>query len=261
MVKLDTPKQQELKDLALKMKLEIPMKADIKSFLRRFYDDFAVIYTRTGKVLDLSVYDSELQAVLKKNYKRVQMAFKRNLRNQLKNNKQDESDINDEVEAALLLWLLMQAKKQSEFIISTTGAAIQEEVQAVIRAAGQDGIVLTNKEIAAAVKAELKKKAEGRAEIIAITEVQQVAEATKQIEAVAVENTILLPVPLLKEWRAVLDERTRNTHFVADGQVRLLTVPFDVGGQKLMFPGDTSLGASVGNIINCRCVSIKKIGA
>ena len=56
------------------------------------------------------------------------MAIKRNLRNQLKNNKQDESDINDEVEAALLLWLLTQAPKQSEFIISTTQTAIQEEI-------------------------------------------------------------------------------------------------------------------------------------
>src|SRR5690606_17616229 len=28
---------------------------------------------------------------------------------------------------------------------------------------------------------------------------------------------------------------------------------FEVSGEQLMFPGDSSLGASAGNLINCRC--------
>jgi uncharacterized protein with gpF-like domain len=57
---------------------------------------------------------------------------------------------------------------------------------------------------------------------------------------------------LTKVWRA-LDEpgRTRDAHLAADGQRQPLTVPFTVGGERLMYPGDPS--GSAGNVINCRC--------
>lgn len=54
-------------------------------------------------------------------------------------------------------------------------------------------------------------------------------------------------------WVAVMDDRTRNAHRLAHGQVRRIGEPFFVGGEYLMFPGDTSLGASAANIANCRC--------
>lgn len=54
-------------------------------------------------------------------------------------------------------------------------------------------------------------------------------------------------------WLATLDSRTRPEHGHADGQVRNVGEPFDVGGEKLMFPGDKSLGASAWNLYNCRC--------
>lgn len=56
-----------------------------------------------------------------------------------------------------------------------------------------------------------------------------------------------------KRWRNAKDSRSRPAHAAADGQVRLLEEAFDVGGEKLMHPGDSSLGASAGNIIQCRC--------
>ena len=52
-------------------------------------------------------------------------------------------------------------------------------------------------------------------------------------------------------WTATIDERTRTDHRRANGQVRGLNEPFDVGGENLMFPGDPN--GSAGNIINCRC--------
>lgn len=56
------------------------------------------------------------------------------------------------------------------------------------------------------------------------------------------------------QWLATLDARTRPAHGHADGQVREAGEPFDVGGEKLLFPGDKSHGASGRNIYNCRCV-------
>ena len=56
---------------------------------------------------------------------------------------------------------------------------------------------------------------------------------------------------LQKEWVAAADERTRPAHATADGQVVDMDMAFDVGGEKLMFPGDPN--GSAGNTINCRC--------
>nr|WP_232331026.1 MULTISPECIES: phage minor head protein [unclassified Thermoactinomyces] len=56
-----------------------------------------------------------------------------------------------------------------------------------------------------------------------------------------------------KEWFAAHQDRTRPWHLEADGQRRPLDEPFEVNGEKLMFPGDTSLGATADNIVNCRC--------
>lgn len=57
-----------------------------------------------------------------------------------------------------------------------------------------------------------------------------------------------------KMWVAFKDNKTRTSHRVADGQTRELFVPFDIGDSQLMFPQDSSLGASAKEIVNCRCV-------
>lgn len=57
-----------------------------------------------------------------------------------------------------------------------------------------------------------------------------------------------------KEWLTAGDERVRDAHMAADGQIVRIDQPFVVGGDYLMFPGDPHGSAS--NIINCRCVSL-----
>jgi len=54
-----------------------------------------------------------------------------------------------------------------------------------------------------------------------------------------------------KRWLATMDERVRDAHADADMQVRDIDDYFDVGGEKLMYPGD--FNGSAGNVINCRC--------
>lgn len=60
-------------------------------------------------------------------------------------------------------------------------------------------------------------------------------------------------IKVRRRWLATLDSRTRPEHGHADGQERGVDEPFIVGGEKLMFPGDKSHGASGWNIYNCRC--------
>lgn len=62
-----------------------------------------------------------------------------------------------------------------------------------------------------------------------------------------------------QEWVATNDNRTRESHAAANGQVVDVDTPFDVGGSQLLFPGDDSLGADVGEIVNCRCTTVPVI--
>ena len=57
-----------------------------------------------------------------------------------------------------------------------------------------------------------------------------------------------------KEWNAIF-VRTRAEHAEADGQTVQIDEPFTVGGELLQEPGDSTLGASLWNIINCQCYS------
>jgi uncharacterized protein with gpF-like domain len=59
---------------------------------------------------------------------------------------------------------------------------------------------------------------------------------------------------LEKQWLDSNDDRVRDTHEGVDGQTKPMDQPFVLpDGDKLMWPGDTSLGAKASNTIQCRC--------
>lgn len=62
-----------------------------------------------------------------------------------------------------------------------------------------------------------------------------------------------------KRWISTDDHRTREEHEVANGQEVPIDEPFIISGEKLMFPGDISCGASGWNTINCRCTVVNFI--
>lgn len=73
------------------------------------------------------------------------------------------------------------------------------------------------------------------------------------------ERAAEMGLEMTREWLSTHDARTRHAHGMADGQRVAVDEPFTVGGEKLMFPGDNSLGASGWNIYNCRCCLISAI--
>jgi hypothetical protein len=85
------------------------------------------------------------------------------------------------------------------------------------------------------------------------------AERLVRTEATAAANfaqaqaaqTIFPPEQMQKEWIASFDDRVRDTHSQADGQIVMANNTFLVGGQPMMFPGDPAGGAA--ETINCRC--------
>lgn len=60
-------------------------------------------------------------------------------------------------------------------------------------------------------------------------------------------------VVLFKTWLTMQDNRVRDSHKAALGQRVPFDKPFQVGQSLLMYPGDTSLGAALKEIIRCRC--------
>ena len=70
---------------------------------------------------------------------------------------------------------------------------------------------------------------------------------------IAAEN---MGIQIKRRWVCTKDARTRFSHGMADGQIVVGTKqPFNVGGYKMMFPGDRSLGAPGHEIYNCRCTT------
>lgn len=69
-------------------------------------------------------------------------------------------------------------------------------------------------------------------------------------------------IKIKKRWMCTKDARTRLDHGMADGQTRPADEPFNVGGYKMMFPGDKSMNAPGHEIYNCRCSmrSVEKDG-
>lgn len=86
-----------------------------------------------------------------------------------------------------------------------------------------------------------------RAATIARTEIHSAANhATDAMQQAAADDRYA------GEWIATNDARTRETHVEADGQIRPVGEPFDVGGAKMLYPGDPQGPAE--EVINCRCV-------
>lgn len=56
---------------------------------------------------------------------------------------------------------------------------------------------------------------------------------------------------VIREWAAVVDDRSRDGHADADGQERAMDEPFDIDGGEMDFPGDPNAPAE--HVINCRC--------
>lgn len=73
------------------------------------------------------------------------------------------------------------------------------------------------------------------------------------------DAAVKMGIEMEKQWLATLDGRTRHDHAMADGQTVEESRPFNVGGYKLMFPGDMASGAPGHLLYNCRCSMIAKV--
>lgn len=145
--------------------------------------------------------------------------------------------------SAILKWIRAQESKHSKLVNDTTADEISK-ILADCRANGESIQQMV---------AKTKQYFDGiayRAERVARTNVIAVNNAAAQ--NVYEENGVEK-----HEWLATNDDRTRDDHADADGQVQPIREPFIVGGEELMYPGDPS--GSPENTIQCRCTELPVI--
>lgn len=205
--------------------------------------------------------------------------------------KTDEERQRDDVIAmTLFLYAKMRAEEQSRIILATTQASAQNiAARVVARGAAAQAVrpaspaenpglptntevpVQTPAEEANAIKKDFDEITPVRVDAIAATETQAMAEKSKLVEAgslatamangespvsgMTAENEDGSTKKLMKTWRAILDSATREHHVEADGQTIPINKYFDVGGEALSYPGDTTY-ATAKNIVNCRCSAV-----
>ena len=281
------------KQLAMKLKLEKRFKPKLKKFFRRIGQDIKTVWTATGTIPNLNSFAPRLMTILNDHYRDIAKQFTGIVQESLKSSititetKQHEeipgmSDSGDNSEALLLLLVLPvldtindvkndivtfineHSAQQTGHILRTTQQELQTISARVIIDASVQGEVLTQAEIADQIARAFAKSSDSRVNTLAMTETQTPSETMKLIEATALAILVadatgvdegLAVGTVVKKWNAVIDSVTRSAHLRANGQVVPNNLPFLVGGERLPVPGSSALGASLSNIINCRCVA------
>lgn len=137
--------------------------------------------------------------------------------------------------------ILSRANDLAGHTTATTYAKIQ---QALVEGV-QEGEAIAD--IAKRVEAVFDEAVGPRAEVIARTEVISASNGAVDMAASALPDDIVGG----KTWIAAEDERTRESHAEADGQVVGRGGTFDIGGTALRYPGDPAGDAS--ETVSCRC--------
>jgi hypothetical protein len=178
--------------------------------------------------------------------------------------KQEQEEEDEKIKATSVLIALAFVEnivqQRALQLIETTNDNIKNTVSKATKKAKESGTKVhdeINKGLGRAFRA--------RYATIALTETQFIAERSKYIEAAVIsrngdvdpssinDGVVVGNLGVKKEWVTILDEVTRWAHAMADGQKQNMNDPFLVNSEYLMFPGDTSMGASLENLMNCRC--------
>lgn len=250
------------RELNNKLRLEKKLDASIRPLMNRMNKDFKRKYASNGSIIDFSVYTGDLAAILRKHYDRVQRVFKKVKVKQVSN--EELADL------GLAEWQSDKVVTQPAFILNTTQRDANQSVRKAQQSLLEDGITVTAASVAVLAATFNRRKLLSRVSGIAITETQTAAESTKLIIAQANSGRVPYTVqqdpfaqisreePIkegTKQWVTVGDANVRSTHITADRQVVGIDDAFIVGGFKMRFPGDTSLGAPIREWVNCRCAS------
>ena len=219
----------------------------------------------------------KLRPILLAHYKDVEPPFSTRIRGELSGDIKMTEEEEDDVAAALLVFFRARAPEQASIIgksnlvdAQESFTFVEEERRRLVEA---EEPLPSRREEALVTGAVLSRRLLGRVTGIVTLETQAPAESSKLTEAevlLGVEPTVTGGDPgedttATKAWISQGDSRVRTPpdsqfdHLRADSDEVVADQPFTVSGEKLMYPGDTSLGASTGNIAGCRCSAVYNV--
>jgi len=252
---------QARRDLKKKRSLEKKFIKDLRPLNNKIVKAATIAFVERGEILNAQLFFDDMDSLLLKNYNRTGKSFDSQLSDSFPKSLQATDDETILIAALLAAYYFDRSPQQTRFILGTTQKNINDSIIFGLQEASESALPgeLPSRRVAGInAGASLKRKLGGRNTGIANTEVQNIAEQAKQIEATTLTTRPGIEFKPSKEWIAAGDELVRRTpfsHVAADGQKVKIDENFTVGGQKLRIPGDTSLGASLANVINCRCTS------
>ncbi len=281
-------------DLAEKIRLERRITIELRELFREMTTDLAANVELTGEAQNAQIYTDDFLGILSRHSRRVSSAFAGRILDFLEPQFDEENstllaETEDDNLAALILLagalgttvpkMLQRMKASVRTSVQAFNATQAVSDTAIITATNQRqldsavadaaatleeevGVAPTNIAIAALAARIFLRKAFNRANTIATTFTQKIAESTKNIERQAFFNlrngfnAVAQGIPLAEEiemWQTQEDDRVRENgfnHVAANQQVREGGF-FTVSGEQLAFPGDPN--GSAGNIMGCRC--------
>lgn len=254
------------RDLTEKIRFERLLADDMRTFNRRLVRLTVRSQAEGTGVVDAATLEPDLRKILSDHYDRVAPAFDNQITEILPKDIEATEEETAAIAAALALFFTGRAPEQAGIITATNqrdiAAAIDQAID-ISQTEAAAGRRQSRIDIAIQSGVSLSRKLTGRVTSIAALETQAAAEAAKMTEAQILTGQLpsvtggsLRVSNVTKEWFTQGDERVRSAHVSADSQKQDLNTPFTVGGQLLRYPGDTSLGATAGNVINCRCSSV-----
>lgn len=251
--------KQAAEDYAKKLKLEPELSKQLKPFFDGILKDFNEYYAKHSAAIGLNNYQNELEKILNDHHIKVGNIFSDNLRSILGNPTNNQA-IQTKINANVKGFAAQRSHLMSHTIINTTRNNMEVSIKDAEVISALSETELSKSKIADVATNLLKDKFAGRIPLISTTETQASAENGKvteydtMVQADAeIDGEKVKEMTNMKIWIAILDDHTREAHAEADAQEVQADEPFEVDGEELMFPGDDSMGASEGNLINCRC--------
>jgi len=246
------------RQLRMKLRLESELRGKVRRLLGRQNARFLSLFQSTGLTLNTEEFRPELFNILLSHYEKAGARFQRLVLKEINRALKDagERQIGENSPEMVSLLLILASSSARASVDQILGTSQRQILAALAR----------NDRDAAKAFQELQAYTAARAASIAATETQKATEGTKAATVreaqgmVAGGLTAAAQLEAIKEWVPRNDSRVRPAHEAARFQRQPVRLPFVVGGELLMFPGDWSLGASPGNLVNCRCVALYTFG-
>lgn len=243
---------------AAKARAELRLRRDLNRSRRSIVRQVMQSLSSNGQLPDVAgLTRADLETTLATHYQRVGRDFSQFMNRSLPAELRLAQEELDLLALQLESQLGERAVEQAASIATTTVRDIEAAINIanierdrIFQATGRS---VSLQEYSTITGNTFNQRLQSRVPTISQSETQAPSEMARQAEVNALTRA---PERVMKTWVSQGDSRTRAAHLAADGQSVPVNEPFIVSSDRLMHPGDGSLGASRQNIINCRCSAI-----